>query len=415
MAAKSVGKGGGKGAGRGKKRASVSRLQALKAYRQARKFQGRMDVSGQRQRKAETQQALRDVRQEHEEVQKALREAEEQHRQREPLLLRPLSGLGAEEQVTWKRLRSRLARTQARLQQGLARILRGTMAPEARRDLEALLYQADVGPATTERLLQALTVNDKRPPLQRLEQEVLRILSHEAPPLRIPVRSASGSAAGTKGGSSGREPCVILVVGVNGVGKTTTLGKLAAHYRGEGKKVLLVAGDTFRAAAAEQLAVWAERSGAAFLRTEAHGDPAALAYQGLVRAEEEGYDLVLCDTAGRLHTRTNLMAELQKMQRVMAKRIPAAPHETWLVLDANTGQNAILQTRTFLETVQISGLILTKLDGTARGGVLIGIANEFGLPIRFMGLGESIDDLRPFDAHLFTHWLIEGLNEAPSS
>jgi len=206
---------------------------------------------------------------------------------------------------------------------------------------------------------------------------------------------------------NGQGPAVILFAGVNGTGKTTTIGKLAAQYRREGKRVLLAAGDTFRAAAAEQLAGWAERAGCDLFRQEEGANPSGVIYQALEKAAKEGYDLVLCDTAGRLHTKSNLMEELKKIKRVMGKVIPDAPHETYLVLDANNGQNAIHQARDFNEAIGLTGLIVTKLDGTARGGVVVGIVNEFELPVRYIGVGEGVDDLRPFDPAEFARSLFE--------
>jgi len=203
------------------------------------------------------------------------------------------------------------------------------------------------------------------------------------------------------------KPWIVLVTGVNGVGKTSTIGKLAALHRAAGRRVLLVAGDTFRAAAGEQLAVWAERSGAELIRQAAGADPSAVVFDGLKAARARGIDVVLIDTAGRLHTRTNLMDELRKVRRVVAREVPSAPHETLLVLDATTGQNAVSQARTFTEAVGVTGVVLTKLDGTARGGVVIAVRHELNLPVRYVGVGEGIDDLRPFDAAEFVEALFE--------
>jgi fused signal recognition particle receptor len=200
---------------------------------------------------------------------------------------------------------------------------------------------------------------------------------------------------------------VILVLGVNGVGKTTTIGKLAALHRAAGRKVLMVAGDTFRAAAGEQLAVWAERTGAELVRQAAGANPAAVAFDGMKAAVARDADVVLVDTAGRLHTRANLMEELRKIERVIAREIPGAPHETLLVLDATTGQNGIAQARTFAEALSVTGVVLTKLDGTARGGVALAVRTEVGVPIRWIGVGEQVDDLRPFDPGEFAGALLE--------
>ena len=208
--------------------------------------------------------------------------------------------------------------------------------------------------------------------------------------------------------AGGREPKprVILVVGVNGVGKTTTIGKLAAWYSSQGKKVLLGAGDTFRAAAIEQLQMWAERTGADLVRQPSGSDPAAVAFDTVKAGKARGADVVIIDTAGRLHSKEDLMAELGKINRSIAKELPGAPHETLLVIDATTGQNAVQQVRAFSEVVQLTGLVATKLDGTAKGGVLVGIAHQFGVPVRFIGIGEKTDDLRPFDAQAFVSAIV---------
>ena len=192
-------------------------------------------------------------------------------------------------------------------------------------------------------------------------------------------------------------PSVILMVGVNGVGKTTTIGKLAAQLKSEGKKVLLCAGDTFRAAAAEQLAVWAERAGADLVRHEEGSDPAAVVYDGICAGKARGSDVIIIDTAGRLHNKQNLMNELSKMRRIIDRELPDADVETLMVLDATTGQNGLIQAEQFLETAGITGIVLTKLDGTAKGGVVFAIANQLKLPVKYVGVGEGIDDLIPFD------------------
>ena len=192
-------------------------------------------------------------------------------------------------------------------------------------------------------------------------------------------------------------PSVILMVGVNGVGKTTTIGKLAAQLKAEGKKVLLCAGDTFRAAAAEQLAVWAERAGADLVRHEEGSDPAAVVYDGICAGKARGSDVIIIDTAGRLHNKQNLMNELSKMRRIIDRELPDADVETLMVLDATTGQNGLIQAEQFLETAGITGIVLTKLDGTAKGGVVFAIANQLKLPVKYVGVGEGIDDLIPFD------------------
>jgi fused signal recognition particle receptor len=202
-------------------------------------------------------------------------------------------------------------------------------------------------------------------------------------------------------------PWVILVLGVNGVGKTTTIGKLAAVHRAAGRRVLLVAADTFRAAAADQLAVWAERTGAEVIRQDQGADPSAVVFDGMKAAVARRADVVLIDTAGRLHTRANLMDELAKVRRVIGREMAGAPHETLLVLDATTGQNAVAQARTFAEKLGVTGLVLTKLDGTARGGVIVAVRREIGVPVQYIGVGEGADDLRPFDAGQFVDALFD--------
>ena len=212
----------------------------------------------------------------------------------------------------------------------------------------------------------------------------------------------------------GSRPWVILVTGINGVGKTTTVGKLAARYIAQGQPVLLVAADTFRAAAIEQLAVWAERTGADLVRHAQGADPSAVVFDGLKAALARKIDVVLIDTAGRLHTKTPLIEELAKVARVIGREVPGAPHETLLVVDATTGQNALSQAKVFQSATPLSGVVLTKLDGTARGGVLVAIRNELDLPIRYVGVGEAVDDLRPFDAREFAEALFAADADARS-
>ena len=260
-------------------------------------------------------------------------------------------------------------------------------------DLEEVLISSDIGPETTQRILEAITKKVERKELNNpqvlqseIEQEIQRIMSKK---YQVP-------------GTSDRKPLILLFVGVNGVGKTTSIGKIAAQYRQQGKKVLMGAGDTFRAAAIEQLAEWSKRADCDIVQKNAGTDPSAVIYESVQKGIDGDYDVVICDTAGRLHTKKNLMEELKKMVRVIRKLIPDAPHEVLLVLDATTGQNAIFQTREFLQAVELTGFIITKLDGTSKGGVVIGIVNEFDIPVRYIGLGEQVDDLRPFDAQQFT-------------
>jgi fused signal recognition particle receptor len=196
-------------------------------------------------------------------------------------------------------------------------------------------------------------------------------------------------------------PHVILVVGVNGVGKTTTIGKIAASFKASGKKVLIAAADTFRAAAVEQLMIWAQKADAEFVKHKENADPAAVAFDAVAAAKARGCDIVLIDTAGRLHTKVNLMAELKKIKRTVAKQIQGAPHEILLVLDATTGQNALSQAKLFNEALAVTGLALTKLDGTAKGGIVIAICSSLNIPLQYIGIGEKVEDLRPFDAEQF--------------
>ncbi len=203
------------------------------------------------------------------------------------------------------------------------------------------------------------------------------------------------------------KPSVILMVGVNGVGKTTTIGKLSSRFKAEGKKVLLCAGDTFRAAAAEQLTVWAQRSGADIVRHEEGSDPASVVFDGIAAAKARGADVIIIDTAGRLHNKQNLMNELSKIRRIIGRELPEADIETLLVLDATTGQNGLIQAKSFKESADISGIVLTKLDGTARGGIVFAIADELKLPVKFIGVGESADDLMPFEADVFAEEILK--------
>jgi fused signal recognition particle receptor len=257
-------------------------------------------------------------------------------------------------------------------------------------DLESLLFTADLGVRTAEALLEEVRANAKGADASAVTG-VLRaaILSR--------LSAVQPAAVDTDVGG----PFVILVLGVNGSGKTTTIGKLAARYAGEGKKVVLGAGDTFRAAAIEQLQVWGERVGCDVVAGRPGGDPASVAFDTLKAAKARGADIAIIDTAGRLQTKKPLMEELGKMSRILGREIPEAPHQTLLVLDANTGQNAISQTRLFSEVTQVTDLVLTKLDGTAKGGVIVGLAEEFGIPVRYVGVGEAIEDLRDFEAEEF--------------
>ena len=275
------------------------------------------------------------------------------------------------------------------------------MDEETLEEIEELLIQADVGVTPTLRIVDRLretfsdaVVSDETEGLAKdlLQDEILKILQ---------------STNGIQKASTVGNPHVVLVVGVNGVGKTTAIGKLANRYQAEGKRVLVAACDTFRAAAIDQLAVWAERSGADIVRHQPGADAASVAFDALQAAISRHIDVVLIDTAGRLHTKVNLMEELKKIRRVLSKGLKGSPHETLLVLDATTGQNAVSQARQFHSDLELSGLILAKLDGTAKGGVVIAIADELGIPVQMVGLGEGIEDLSEFDAETFVRALFE--------
>lgn len=304
----------------------------------------------------------------------------------------------AEPHAVPRGLREGLLKTRAGMLQRLLPLLgRPRLDAAAVEELEAALLAADVGVQTTRRLVAAV---EKRrdadtPVTSVLEAEVVAILEG--------ARASSQPSAPSP--DSGF-PWVVMVVGVNGVGKTTSIGKLAARFVRQGKRTLVVAADTFRAAAIEQLAVWADRSGADLVRQQHGGDPGAVAFDGMRAAISRRVDVVIVDTAGRLHTKSNLMEELRKVRRVIGREIPGAPHETLLVIDAVTGQNGLAQARAFLEHIDITGVILTKLDGTARGGIVLAIAGELNLPIRFVGVGEGLDDLRDFDPREFATALL---------
>jgi fused signal recognition particle receptor len=256
--------------------------------------------------------------------------------------------------------------------------------------LEEALIAADVGvPATAELVLRLEARGDGADLGTALQEEIAELLGE---PTRLELDA---------------RPSVILVVGVNGTGKTTTIGKLAAKLDEHGRRVLVAAADTFRAAAEEQLEIWAKRANADFVGSERGGDPAAVAFDAIAAAESRGRDVVVVDTAGRLHTQANLMEELAKVRRVIAQRLEGAPHETLLVVDATTGQNGLQQARLFSQAVDVTGIALTKLDGSAKGGIAIAIAHELGLPVKLIGIGETLDDLRPFDPNDFARALIE--------
>ncbi|MDX9708872.1 MAG: signal recognition particle-docking protein FtsY [Trichloromonas sp.] len=292
----------------------------------------------------------------------------------------------------FERMRAGLAKTQSALVGRLDSLLSGRRVDDALLDdLEELLITADFGMATTGDVIQALRGRVAR---GEMSPAALRAALREE--LRERLKLEAGALDPDQA-----QPFVIMVVGVNGVGKTTTIGKLARQFTAQGKRVVLGAGDTFRAAAAEQLAIWGERAGVEVIRHGEGADPAAVAFDAAKAAVARKADVLILDTAGRLHTKVNLMEEMKKIRRVLGREIPGAPHETLLVLDATTGQNALIQARLFKEAVEVSGIALTKLDGTAKGGMVVAIGAELGLPVRYVGIGEGVDDLRPFDPDLF--------------
>ncbi len=297
----------------------------------------------------------------------------------------------------WNRLRDGLQKTRERVTQGLGGMLRqkGAVDAASRERLEEALIAADAGPATAERLVARAVERMGREP----ELDLGAALERTAADLLGRSRAAFAPGPGDS------PPWVALLVGVNGVGKTTFAGKLAAGLAREGRGTLLVAADTFRAAAADQLEVWASRAGVDLLRVRDGGDPAAAVHDGLTSALARGLDAVLVDTAGRLHTRQNLMAELAKVARVCGRVVPGAPHHTLLVLDATLGQNGLAQAREFARAVPVTSLGITKLDGTARGGAVLAIADELGLPISVVGTGEGLEDWAPFDPEAFARGL----------
>jgi fused signal recognition particle receptor len=309
----------------------------------------------------------------------------------------------AQTQSWWRRLTGGLKRSSAALGGALAEVvLKRQLDAAAIDEIEDVLVRADLGIETAGEIANALRFARFRTDASADEikgvvaAEVEKTLAHVAQPMTI---------------DAAKKPFVILIVGVNGSGKTTTIGKLAAKFHAEGRTVMLAAGDTFRAAAIDQLKIWAERSGSAFIAREAGADAAGLVFDAVAAAKQRGIDVLLIDTAGRLQNRTELMGELQKVLRVIKKIDAAAPHAVLLVLDATVGQNALSQVEIFQNTAGVTGLIMTKLDGTARGGILVALAAKFKLPVHFIGIGESVDDLAPFSARDFAR-AIAGLDDA---
>ncbi len=311
-----------------------------------------------------------------------------------------------EKQGFFSRLKSSLSRTKENIGSGFVALLKGkSIDDDLYEELETQLLVADVGMQTTAKIINKLTENAKLSQLKDgdalallLKQQMRDILTPVSQPL---VFNAGHDEQGKA------LPFVILMVGVNGVGKTTTIGKLAKQFQAQGKKVMLAAGDTFRAAAVEQLQVWGERNDIQVISQPTGSDSASVIFDAVASAKAKGADVLIADTAGRLQNKDNLIEELKKVVRVMKKQVPDAPHEIMLTLDASTGQNAVSQTKIFNEAVGITGINLTKLDGTAKGGVIFALADEFKIPVRYIGIGEGIDDLRPFEAGAFVDALFD--------
>ncbi len=320
----------------------------------------------------------------------------------------------------WNRIADGMRKTRAVFTENLQQVFQrgGKLDAAFYDDLEEVLLTADVGVETTQALIERMKdLAQKRnvsevAEAKALMQEAAREILAQAQPGGAPAKSAARDAAASPAVATTPapgSPLVILVVGVNGVGKTTSIGKLAWRYRQAGKQVIVVASDTFRAAALEQLAIWAERAGADLIRSQSGADAAAVAYDGVTAAISRGVDVVIVDTAGRLQTNKNLMAELSKIHRVVGKALPGAPHEVLLVLDATVGQNALSQVANFADAVAVTGILLAKLDGSARGGVILAIADRLKVPVRYVGLGETIEDLADFDPDDFARALLEPL------
>lgn len=298
------------------------------------------------------------------------------------------------------RLKTGIQKTRSGLVDRIEDVLAGKKEIDADllEELEYTLITADLGVRTVEEILERIrqrvdrrNASDAAEIRNLIREQLLEVLRASETPIRV----------------VSTPPAVVMVVGVNGAGKTTTIGKLAHRFLGEGRKVLLCAADTFRAAAIEQLEVWAQRADVEMIRQKTGADPSAVVFDSLQAAKARGVDYVIVDTAGRLHTKENLMAELEKMRRTCQRVVPGSPHEVWLVLDATTGQNGLEQARKFTESAGVTGIILTKLDGTAKGGVVVAIARELNLPIRFVGVGEKIDDLLPFEPDKFVASLFD--------
>jgi fused signal recognition particle receptor len=304
-----------------------------------------------------------------------------------------------DEKKSFFRLKQGLSKTRSGFIKNLEGVLTGKkeLDDEVVFNLEEVLVKADIGVKTAYQLLEDVTERVKRRELSdpgKVTDHLKGLIKESLLQVESPLRVGYGS-----------DPFVVMVVGVNGSGKTTTIAKIAARHQAAGRKVLMAAGDTFRAAAVEQMEIWGERIGCPVVKGKENADPSSVAYQAVDRAIEEGMELVLVDTAGRLHTRLPLMEEMKKISRTLGKKLEGAPQETLLVIDASMGQNAILQATTFNEAIPVTGIALTKLDGTSKGGVLVGISNELKIPVRYIGIGEKMDDLRDFNAGDFAEAL----------
>jgi fused signal recognition particle receptor len=305
---------------------------------------------------------------------------------------------GKPEPTLLEKLKDSVSKTKNALADTLDSITKGgrQIDPSILKDVENALLSADLGVKTTREIIDSVKERLERKSLSDGEELKKEIRAHIFRNLNV-----YGNTPNLANAANGKDPRVIFIVGVNGAGKTTSIGKLANRLRKDGRSVVLCAADTFRAAAIEQLEIWAQRNGVEVIKQKSGADPAAVVYDAMSAAKARQADAVIVDTAGRLHTKSNLMAELDKMKRTAAKVIPGAPHDVLLVMDATTGQNGLSQAREFTSTVGVTGIILTKLDGTAKGGIVVAISRELGLPIRFIGTGEQINDLVPFDAQTY--------------